>query len=222
MSKKYPNLGKTLRKLLFDRNMKPVDLARKVNLPPATIHRLITGKSARPYQSSLQPIAEYFSIAIEQLVGEESINNVVNANDLGQSLSTEKFFKVPLIPWTELDQIGYGKNFYRNIFVGAISKQGFATLMPDYSMEPLFSCGSILIFDPQTKPVDHSYVLVKLRGNGQYLFRQLLVDADQKYIKPLNQEIGSSGMRLLHPDDKVIACLIETRNNFQSNRDLYV
>jgi transcriptional regulator with XRE-family HTH domain len=74
MSKTYPNLSSILKRLLFQRDMKPVDLARAVDIPPPTIHRLITGKSTRPYQSSLEPIAKYFGITTAQLLGTESLS----------------------------------------------------------------------------------------------------------------------------------------------------
>ena len=69
MAKKYLNLGKILKKLLLERDLKPADLSRAVHIPPPTIHRLITGKSTRPYASSLKPIADFFSISVEQQLG---------------------------------------------------------------------------------------------------------------------------------------------------------
>lgn len=53
--------------------MKPVDLARALDIPPPTIHRLVTDKSTRPYKSSLKPIADFFSIDMKQLLGEEPL-----------------------------------------------------------------------------------------------------------------------------------------------------
>ncbi len=67
MAKKYLSLGKVLKKLLFERDLKPADLAREVNIPPPTIHRLITGKSTRPYESSLKPIAKFFQFQLNSL-----------------------------------------------------------------------------------------------------------------------------------------------------------
>jgi plasmid maintenance system antidote protein VapI len=42
MAKKHLHLGQILKKLLFDRAMKAADLAREINIPPPTIHRLGT------------------------------------------------------------------------------------------------------------------------------------------------------------------------------------
>ena len=90
MAKTYPKLGATLKKLLFDKNMKPSDLAREVNLPPPTIHRLVTGKSNRPYQSSLAPIAAFFNITVEELTGE------------AEPTQHNKADHIPIITWQQL------------------------------------------------------------------------------------------------------------------------
>ena len=209
MTRKYLKLGNTLKKLLFDKGMKPVDLAREVNIPPPTIHRLITGKSTRPYKSSLQPIADYFSIKVEQLLGEEPFQNPSEHGSLITSIS----YQIPLIPWDLLKEIET-KNYIsadKIVFTGKISEHSFATIIQDSSMEPLFPRDSMLIFDPSKTPKDRSYVLVELHGSNLFVFRQLLIDVDQKYLKPLNPDLNTFKMRALTKDDKIVAALVEAR-----------
>src|SRR3989338_5061073 len=152
MAKKYLNLGKILKRLLFDNNMKSVDLAREVNIPPPTIHRLITGKSTRPYKSSLQPIADYFSIKLEQLLGEEPLetnkDNLIHSN----------VHYIPVVPWDSLGLIGSINNdlIEKMAFSGKISENAYATILQDSSMEPLFPRESLLIFDSEKVPKDRS------------------------------------------------------------------
>jgi SOS-response transcriptional repressor LexA len=104
---------------------------------------------------------------------------------------------------------------------GAIG-MGFATVMPDTSMEPFIQRSSVLIFDPSVEPVDRSYVLVKLSENGAFTLRQLLVDADHKYLRPLNPDLSVFRMRLLDNNDSIIACLVEIRYSLQSENVLKV
>jgi hypothetical protein len=89
--------------------------------------------------------------------------------------------------------------------------------MPDFSMEPLFEKGCTLIFDEAVTPTDRSYILIKIMSSGICVFRQLLIDGDENYIKSLNPDISATSIRRLNPEDKIIACLVETRSNFQSN-----
>src|SRR5437762_397761 len=101
MAKKYLQLAGVLKRLLFERDMKPIDLAREVNMPPPTIHRLVTGKSTRPYKSSLKPIADFFSVTVDQLTGEQSTaNSLVTMQE--NAFQSKMFLNVLLIPWDKL------------------------------------------------------------------------------------------------------------------------
>ncbi len=137
MAKNYPNLGKILKRLLFERDMKPMDLARELNIPQPTIHRLVSGKSTRPYKSSLDPIANYFSITTSQLVGEKPLDSETTQQypSLGGKITT-----VPLLNWNDLPDLSppSSNEGGGTIMVGNVSKKAFALTMPDSSMEPLF------------------------------------------------------------------------------------
>lgn len=210
MAKSYPKLGGILKKLLFDNNMKASDLAREVNLPPPTIHRLITGKSSRPYKSSLEPIADFFSVKVEQLLGEEDLK----LKD--QSSVLHPIRTLPLIPWADLGKFrSINSDLYSRLpFIGHIGDNAFGTILDDSSMEPIFSRGSVLIFDAELLPKDRSYVLVRLEDDHGFIFRQLLVDADHKYLKPLNPDLNAFKMRLLRMRDEVVAVLVEARQAY--------
>lgn len=212
MAKQYPKLGGILKKLLFDRGMKASDLAREVNLPPPTIHRLITGKSSRPYKSSLKPIADYFSLEIDQLLGEQSL-----ASDPTPENQTHIHY-IPLIPWNNLNEIrSIIENKTRELpFLGLISDNAFGVVLEDSSMEPIFPKGSTLIFDPEITPKDRSFVLVELNESHTFVFRQMLIDVDQQYLKPLNPDLNNFKMRILSLEDRIRGVLVEARQSYKS------
>ena len=83
-------------------------------------------------------------------------------------------------------------------------------------MEPLFPKMSVLIFDPNVEHHDRSYVLVQLAQQPTPVFRQILIDADQHYLKPLNSDLSEFSMRLVKPEDRIIATLIESRLTHRS------
>jgi len=194
--------------------MKPVDLAREVNIPSPTIHRLVTGKSTRPYKSSLKPIADFFSLTVDQLTGEQpAIDNPLIKE---RSLKFNNILNLPLIPWGQLlNPQKIDKDKYDKIpFAGSINNHGYATILPDYSMEPLFTHGCMLIFDPDKPFKDRSYVLVHLHEADLPIFRQILIDSDQKYLKPLNPDLNNFKMRLVGKKDKIIGTLVEARQAY--------
>lgn len=212
MAKSYPELGKILKKLLFEKDMKPADLSREVDIPAPTIHRLVTGKSTRPYKSSLKPIADYFDIEIDQLIGEKAIDK--------KDLPLPKQVTVKLLPMLRWDKAANFKAELENAdgsipVFGNIGPDSFALTKYDSSMEPLFPNNTHLMFDPDKEPTDRSYVLVKLHGVDQPIFRQLIIDADHKFLKPLNSQ--DYQMRLLDEKDQIIATLFESRMNHSTD-----
>jgi SOS-response transcriptional repressor LexA len=221
MAKKYTKLSEILRTLLFERNMKAVDLAREVDLPQPTVHRLVTGKSTRPYKSSLKPIADYFDITVEQLVGEKSLA-AIEARQSTQTLSDSKIKNIPIVAWNEAGNLKQATEKTTDTVVvgGNVSADSFALIMPDYSMEPLFPKGAVLIFDPKLKETDRCFALVKLHNTATPVFRQLLIDADHQYLKPLNPDLNAFQMRLLDKNDTILACLLESRYQHQAANTL--
>ncbi len=57
------------------------------------------------------------------------------------------------------------------------------------SMAPEFADGCIVIVDPGHVPHDGSYVIVEFAGD--IFFRQLVIDGERRFLKPLNPRYGS-------------------------------
>ena len=169
LAKHYLQLSKILQKLLYIKRINTSELAREVDLPVPTVHRLVTGKSTRPYPSSLKPIADYFSLNVEQLLGEEPIPEW--GENEARLPSTERIKIIPIISWNNIINLNeaIGKSIKKIATIGNISDKSFALIMNDHSMEPLFPKNTVLLFDPFKKSVDRSYVLVSLGGGDARL-----------------------------------------------------
>jgi transcriptional regulator with XRE-family HTH domain len=211
MARKYSQLSQILRRLLFEKNMKVIDLARGIDMHVPTAHRIVTGKSTRPFKSSLEAMATYLEVSVAQLIGDEPLSTDITANS--KSLAINEHTKnIPLIHWQSLDNEISLETAESSLLVTHVSEKSFALTMPDYSMEPLFQKDSTLIFDPEVSITDRNYLLVKLCASNNYIFRQLLIDGEQKLIKSLNPDISATSTRALGSDDKIIARLVESRN----------
>lgn len=200
--------------------MKPADLAREVNLPQPTIHRIVTGQSTRPYKSSLEPIAEFFAVSVEQLLGESSSLDEMWKNEPVASKNHSPIVKnIPIVGWSQINELEEARQHNEKYIValGNFSEGAFATVMPDSSMEPFFRCGTLLIVDPDHPAKDRSYVLAHLKENQLFIFRQLLIDGDDRYLKPLNPDLNQFRMRLLQSEDAIIGSLIESRNQYSQD-----
>ena len=213
----YDELGKILSRLLENKNMSITDLAKETKLPVTTIHRIATGVSTRPYRKSLKPIADYFSISIEQLIGEEPFESITERNNVFPS--RERLIEIPLIEWHDIELPDKNKSAIKHIIATSdLSINCFALVMNDASMEPTFIKGSVLIFDPEQNPKDRTFVLVKLTKQNIHVFRELVIDAHNRFIRPLNPDLIATQMHLLDDNDLVIGVLVESRKAFNRNR----
>ncbi len=205
-------LSEVLKALLQHRKLTVSELARHTGIVQPVIYRMTTGETDNPKLSSLLPIANYFNVNVSQLIGEEPLSHEDN---------TEKHVKaIPLLTIANVQE--YKKiipNEPKNIMAMGLSDDAFALVMPDTSMEPMFQRGSLLIFDPRNDPQDRSFVLVRLASPATIVFRQLIIDIDQKYLKPLNPDFNLFKMRLLDKNDEIIANLVESRN-YHTNQSL--
>lgn len=203
-------IGQKLNLLLFQKGMRVMDLARKIDVPQPTLHRIITGKSKKPHQDTLNKIALFFNIDITELTNDTSdINKKTNS-------AISFTHAIPLIMIQEdssfEDMVQASEKTL--VVTNDISEEAFGMLLNDESLLPIFNPGSVLIFDPMRKPGIRSYVFVLLGGTNKYLVRQLLTDGEHHFLKPLNPDLAKLGLKVLEDNDKIIGTLIEARQSY--------
>lgn len=125
---KNTRVGQILHRLMNEKKIRVAELARRVNLPQPTVHRIANGLSDHPHISSLEPIARFFSISIEQLQGLEPIPWL------------DRLTKVPLLSW---DSLSNWPNIQSEIEKcelvltdAVVGKAGYAVRINDASMDP--------------------------------------------------------------------------------------
>jgi len=214
MAKKSSLLSDILNRLMFEKKIRVTELAREVDLPQPTVHRIATGKCANPHKGSLEPLANYFDITVDQLKG----NAPLPEHLLQEHLPTEqpKVKQLPIINWDDCSKkLKDAKPIEHIIAHQKLSNRCFGLYMNDSSMEPQFSLGTTLIFDPEREAKDRSFVLVKLEEYENPIFRQLLIDGEDQFLKPLNPDLTAFRMRMLKESDKILATLVEARRNYE-------
>ena len=69
------NLSTVLKHLMSQKGLTSSELARKTRIAQPVIHRLMAGDTVNPQILTLKPIADYFNISIDQLLGYISLKN---------------------------------------------------------------------------------------------------------------------------------------------------
>ena len=208
-------LDRILQTLMFKKKIKTAQLARELEMPKQTLNRIVNGTSPNPHSKNLLPLADYFNISLEQLQGKKPLPN--NLVDLHLPSEKPKAKMISLFGWQDLLNMEQKQEIDSDttIFVThGLSDMAFAVPLDDTSMEPMFRKDSILIMDPDKQYGDRSFVLVKLYEANQVIFRQLLIDADQRYLKSISPDLDTFPMRLLDDNDQIIGTLVEARQVF--------
>ncbi len=196
--------------------MRSSDLARATGIPIPTAQRIVAGGCKNPHMSSLKPIADYFEIELDQLKGLKPIEWL---NDTAQ-LKALGVHSIPLLYWPDVKEgisvhsIGTQKKAKKIFTETPVSNHAFALKLKDSSMEPIFPMDSLVIFDPNQVYKDRYYVLVKLQSQDEPLFRQLIIDAGDLFVKPLHPDLQHFRIHLLGQNDKILATLVEARQQF--------
>jgi len=212
-------LKDTMLRLLFDRDINVNELAQQTGVSRATVQRIVHG-NLLVRDKSLQPIADFFKITLEQLKGNEPIFGLSDyKNELAKEIGVQR---VPLLNWDAIEEWCNPSHTHASVssdiaFVIAespVSDDAFAAKIIDSAMEPVFSKGCRAIFDPEKTPKDRSYVLVKLATEKLPIFRQLILNGENKLLKPLSPDLAQYGVQPLSTHDTMLASLVEVKLQF--------
>ncbi|UUO22863.1 helix-turn-helix domain-containing protein [Colwellia sp. M166] len=68
------------------------------------------------------------------------------------------------------------------------SKYSFVVRVEGDSMMNAFVPGDLLYVDPESQPINGSFVIARLDDENQATFKQLIIDGNKKYLKALNPD----------------------------------
>ena len=94
---------------------------------------------------------------------------------------------------------------------GCASDEPFALQVLGDSMEPEFEHGCIIVIDPAGVIQNGCFVLAEV--NGEHIFRQLLVQEDRLYLKPMKSNYDTVEIPDLKPIAGVIVQKAGTRRS---------
>lgn len=204
-SMKKTKIGQQLLRLMADKKLRTTELARLVGLPQPTVHRIVTGVCEHPHLSSLEPIANYFGITVAQLKGHELIPWL------------DRAAKVPLLSGNDvLKWPANKKKMTSNELIltdANVGTHGYAFKVNDAAMDPVFPLDMILIADPDRQPKDRCYVIAKLAHVEQPIFRQLLIDARDLYLKALSPDLEFNKTTRLTKQDNILSVVVQAKRD---------
>jgi SOS-response transcriptional repressor LexA len=175
-------LGQVIKQLRTAKGLTQTQLGEAIGVDRGNVSRYESGANA-PDFDRLQVLADTLGMAVSDMFARAETGNVEIAPEIKGT--------VPLISWV---QAGRWNDVIDNLHPGEgeriptkyrVRKHTYALRVRGDSMEPKFPEGAILIVEPDENPEPGAFVIVRHNG-GEATFKQLMVDGDTRYLKPLN------------------------------------
>ncbi|ODN43701.1 S24 family peptidase [Piscirickettsia litoralis] len=209
-----PSIKERLNHLMNEIRISEAELARQTGVPTTTINRMLLGHTTDPRANTLKPLAQFFSISIDQLLGLSPMNDRIPGTFNATNRSA--WLTVPLIRWQDSIAWVFKHNSYsldsHTQWITTdkhISDTSFAVKsLP--SMEPRFREGSTLIVDPNHEYKDGMFVLVTLDGSN-VVARSVLSDGADIYFKGFDHAIPTQAYN--STTQRILGVIVEARMN---------
>jgi SOS-response transcriptional repressor LexA len=215
--KDRPQLHEVLGNLMKEVGINEAELARKTDIPQPTLHRILSGATKSPRGTSLAPLANFFSVTINQLMGVDEL-----PTDRVAGTHNSRIYgwtPVPLISWEEAANWNKFQHELRSqnwkTWLStdlAVSDAAFAIKVMGDAMAPTFNEGTILIIEPALTAGNRDYVVAALKEHKNAIFKQLLADGDERYLKSINDQFRTIQMDKSYA---LIGVLVQARMDYR-------
>ena len=182
-------LAERLKRLIEEKGLNAFALSKMTGITPATISKLLNGKSKDPGISTITAIASALGVSIEALATGED----VQVAPLPPMRGTRK---VPLISWVQAGVFTDIRQMPPDAFdwyfcpVG-ISEHGFCLRVEGESMQTRFQPGDVVFVDPDREWHSGSIVIVvsdEAGGEASATMKQLVEEGGHAFMRPLNPD----------------------------------
>ncbi len=215
MSQKQSSLSAIIKQLLFTNDITEAELARKTEMPPATLNKLKTGTIKDPQLSSLIPIANYFNVSVDELVGIKPLHDKNYSTD-------NNVLKIPLLKFEDL------QSYQINDLISKVNKDSyvivdfenesidnkeklFAMNFIGAAMYPEFRDKSLIVYSAAKKPQNADFVLAYIQSSNIFVLRQIFIDAHSTILKPINPNFSIIQMGY---NDYIVGVVVRVLNKY--------
>jgi len=206
-------LSIVLTRLMNECELDDVKLSKHTNIPITTISRLRNLKDSNPTASTLRPIAQFFNVTIDQLLGDhplpiDRLPGTHNPINYTSSL-------IPVLEWKDIicflkNQHGFmkGKLLQWISSEHSFSENAFALTIPNDNFSLFLKNGSQILIEPE-KGLKDGELGIFATDIKMITIYQILIDGNDIYIKSINPEIKS--IKLLPENFIFLGSIIEVR-----------
>lgn len=207
-------ISDNLRSLMDELKMTEAKLARSTGIPQPTLHRILSGATRSPRGDALSKLANFFSVTISQLFGEDPLPT--NRLPGTHNPHVRTWQSIPLMTLDEVLAVSplceenlNGRNWTNWTTTDVqTTPLTFAINVNNDSLNPRFPNGTVLVVEPGLTPEDRDFLLISTKGARMATVKQLLLDGQDHYLKPLNPEFQTV---MMSTDHHILGVVLQVR-----------
>jgi transcriptional regulator with XRE-family HTH domain len=125
------NLSTVLAHLMAEKGISSAELARKTGVTQPVVYRLMTGATENPQILTLKPIASFFGVSFEQLLGFVPMNNQSSLDDATLHSINTKLSTIKTVASVLCDLLpGLIEGYQKGVAAKFIKEQVTADILP--------------------------------------------------------------------------------------------
>lgn len=184
------SLSCILKQLMAARDISATELSQKTGVSQPSITRIVNGDTLNPGIESLRSIAAFFSITIDQLIGDSDSESYstgeINFNkpsDVVPLLSPDEVLSWP----ANKHDVATKKLIRTNRVLPGLS---FAyTNTEDFDVR--FPIGCIFVFNTKSQPSNNDYVLADCNDNKMPILKKFRAEGELACLCPINVSVST-------------------------------
>lgn len=184
----YAGFRKNLMLLMQAKDLTEAQLSREIAMAQPTMHKLMSGATTDPRISTLIPIAEYFNVTIDQLLGLVPFD----VSLIASNKNSHSAIKVPVLPWEHL--VEHRKNL-ADLTVSNwgewlainkhFAKDSYATRIKNSAFSAPFSNNTVIVVDPSLSITNGCYIFLKSTSTDSLTIKKCLFDGGDFWLMSL-------------------------------------
>jgi len=205
----FKNLSDNLNMLMAKSRLSSSDLAKRIGIPATTIKRIRNNEQSNPTISTLLPIANYFSITINDLLDTEPLQTRLETHSL-----SNKENRIPVLSWNEClhyDLLNYSEIKRTIATEKKLSLKGYALKLENHDLT-FFPPHSYLIVEPKIEPRSGDFIVIAKLENGIATIKKYIEDIDKIYLKSL---IDDCIVTPLAQDHQILGIVIQSKQELK-------
>jgi transcriptional regulator with XRE-family HTH domain len=167
-------------------DMSESNLARAANIPKATINRILSGRTPDPRASTLVPIAQYFGVSLEQLLGVMPLPEQIPLR--AQTIAHTHVLQMPFVAMNKIYQ-WHNQEFPATQHKDIVKDNArfvvdgcYLTQVDTIFMQPKFFNKTHIVVNPQLTTTHGDYVIYHLCESKQTLLRKLIIEGERQFL----------------------------------------